>query len=71
MLGPAPTQGSQVMPASEPSSRDSAALVGWDAATSYLGFDGHSTRLYLRAAQEQVAQGRAVSRTIHKPRSTQ
>ncbi|TDB79497.1 ABC transporter permease [Micromonospora sp. KC721] len=45
---------------------DSAALVGWDAARSYLGFDGHPTRLYLRVAPTQVAAVRAVlGRTVN------
>ncbi|MFG1661467.1 ABC transporter permease [Micromonospora chersina] len=45
---------------------DSAALVGWDAARSYLDFDGHPTRLYLRAAPTQVAAVRAVlGRTVN------
>ncbi|SCG57753.1 putative ABC transport system permease protein [Micromonospora echinaurantiaca] len=45
---------------------DSAALVGWDAAQSYLGFDGHPTRLYVRAAPTEVATVRAVlGRTVN------
>ncbi|MEE6257835.1 ABC transporter permease [Plantactinospora sonchi] len=39
---------------------DSAALVGWRAAGTYLRFDGHPTRIYVRAAEEQVAAVRAV-----------
>jgi len=33
---------------------DSAALVGWDAARTYLGFDGSPTTLYVRAAPQHV-----------------
>lgn len=45
---------------------DSAALVGWGAAKTYLGFDGRPTRLYVRAAPTQVAAVRAVlGRTVN------
>ncbi|GAB2963455.1 ABC transporter permease [Micromonospora polyrhachis] len=45
---------------------DSAALVGWEAARSYLGFDGRPTRVYLRTAPTQVAAVRDVlGRTIN------
>lgn len=33
---------------------DSAALVGWPAAESYLDFDGHPTTIYTRSAESQV-----------------
>ncbi|MDN3356462.1 ABC transporter permease [Actinomadura sp. DC4] len=33
---------------------DRSALVGWDAATRYLGFDGHPTTLYERSKDEAV-----------------
>jgi putative ABC transport system permease protein len=33
---------------------DSAALVGWESARSYLGFDGHPSVVYVRAAESQV-----------------
>ncbi|MCT2585419.1 ABC transporter permease [Actinophytocola gossypii] len=33
---------------------DSAALVGWPAAESVLGFDGHPTTIYTRSAHDQV-----------------
>jgi putative ABC transport system permease protein len=33
---------------------DSSALVGWDAAESYLDFDGHPTAIYTRADESQV-----------------
>jgi len=39
---------------------DSAALVGWASATTYLGFDGHPTTIYVRAVESQVAAVRAV-----------
>lgn len=39
---------------------DSAALVGWPAARSYLKFDGRPTRVYIRTAESQVAAVRAV-----------
>jgi putative ABC transport system permease protein len=34
---------------------DSSALVGFQAARTYLGFDGHPSMIYLRAATSQVA----------------
>jgi putative ABC transport system permease protein len=34
---------------------DLSALVGWDAARSYLGFDGHPTTVYTRSVDAQVA----------------
>ncbi|MFV2018038.1 ABC transporter permease [Micromonospora sp. LOL_023] len=39
---------------------DSAALVGWQAAETYLGFDGHPTTVYARAVESQVAAVRMV-----------
>ena len=33
---------------------DSSALVGWEAAESYLDFDGHPTTIYTRADESQV-----------------
>ncbi|MEU5938989.1 ABC transporter permease [Micromonospora sp. NPDC047548] len=39
---------------------DSAALVGWPAARSYLQFDGRPTRVYVRTSESQVAAVRAV-----------
>ncbi|MFF2844721.1 ABC transporter permease [Streptomyces sp. NPDC058001] len=33
---------------------DSAALVGWQAAETYLGFDGHATTIYTRSAESSV-----------------
>ncbi|MFI9824380.1 ABC transporter permease [Streptomyces sp. NPDC052013] len=39
---------------------DSSALVGWPAAETYLGFDGHPTTVYLRAQDRQVTAVRDV-----------
>jgi putative ABC transport system permease protein len=39
---------------------DSAALVGWASATTYLGFDGHPTTIYVRAVESQVVAVRGV-----------
>jgi putative ABC transport system permease protein len=39
---------------------DSAALVGWSAATRYLSFDGHPTLLYVRSADAAVEAVRGV-----------
>ncbi|WP_067457962.1 ABC transporter permease [Actinomadura macra] len=44
---------------------DRSALVGWDAAEHYLGFDGHPTTIYERSADASVADVRAVlARTV-------
>ncbi|WP_405429088.1 ABC transporter permease [Micromonospora sp. NBC_00617] len=39
---------------------DTSALVGWSAATGYLGFDGHPTTVYTRAQESQVEAVRSV-----------
>ncbi len=39
---------------------DSAALIGWPAAGSTLGFDGHPTKIYTRSAERQVDSVREV-----------
>ncbi|SDL17140.1 putative ABC transport system permease protein [Glycomyces sambucus] len=39
---------------------DTAALVGWDAAAAYLGFDLHATEVYARAAESAVTEVQAV-----------
>ncbi|MEH0938208.1 ABC transporter permease [Micromonospora psammae] len=39
---------------------DASALVGWSAAATYLGFDGHPTTVYTRAREDQVEAVRAV-----------
>jgi len=46
---------------------DAAALVGWPAATTYLHFDGHPTRLYVRSAKASVEQVRAVLAATANP----
>lgn len=45
---------------------DRSALVGWDAARRYLGFDGHPTTIYERSADGAVADVRDVlARTVN------
>ena len=39
---------------------DSAALVGWASASTYLGFDGHPTTIYVRAVESRVTAVRGV-----------
>lgn len=39
---------------------DSAALVGWSAARTYLGFEGHPSTVYVRAQDSEVTAVRAV-----------
>ncbi len=39
---------------------DSAALIGWEAAKTYTGFDGHPTTVYARSAEKQIAAVRSV-----------
>ena len=39
---------------------DSSVLVGWAAASAYLGFDGHPTTVYTRSVDAQVEAVRAV-----------
>jgi putative ABC transport system permease protein len=39
---------------------DTAALVGWQAASTYLSFDGHPTTVYTRSADSQVEAVRSV-----------
>jgi putative ABC transport system permease protein len=39
---------------------DSAALVGWPAARTYLRFDGHPSTVYVRSEDSQIADVRAV-----------
>jgi putative ABC transport system permease protein len=46
---------------------DSAVLVGWQAAGTYLGFDGHPTTLYTRAVESQVEAVRAVLAATANP----
>jgi putative ABC transport system permease protein len=46
---------------------DSAVLVGWSAAGTYLGFDGHPTTLYTRAIESQVEAVRGVLAATANP----
>ncbi len=39
---------------------DSAALIGWEAAETYVGFDSHPTTVYARSVESQIAAVRAV-----------
>ncbi|WP_433210196.1 ABC transporter permease [Dactylosporangium sp. CS-047395] len=39
---------------------DASALIGWDAAAAYAGFDGHPTTVYTRARDDQVEAVQAV-----------
>lgn len=46
---------------------DLAALVGWEAAETYLGFDGHPTTVYTRSQDAYVEQVAAVLATTANP----
>ncbi|MEU0832240.1 ABC transporter permease [Streptomyces sp. NPDC005969] len=46
---------------------DSSALVGWQAAETYLGFDGHPSTVYVRARDDQVAAVRGVLAATANP----
>ncbi|MBU2669514.1 ABC transporter permease [Actinoplanes bogorensis] len=48
---------------------DQSVLVGWDAATSYLGFDGHPTTVYTRSADAFVEAVRGVLARTANPSS--
>lgn len=48
---------------------DSAALVGWPAAESYLDFDGHPTTVYTRTADASVEAVRAVLAATANPQA--
>ncbi|SDS72377.1 ABC transporter permease [Actinoplanes derwentensis] len=51
---------------------DRSVLVGWNAARSELGFDGHPTVLYLQAEEDQIEAVRAVlAESIHPERPGQ
>jgi len=50
---------------------DAAALVGWDAARSYLRFDGHPTTVYVRAVESQVAAVQSVLGRTANPQAPQ
>ncbi|MEU8423414.1 ABC transporter permease [Micromonospora sp. NPDC048835] len=46
---------------------DTSALIGWPAATEYLGFDGHPTTVYTRAREAQVEAVRSVLAATTNP----
>ncbi|RSM52253.1 ABC transporter permease [Amycolatopsis sp. WAC 01376] len=48
---------------------DTAALVGWQAAESYLDFDGHPTTVYTRASDESVEAMRGVLAATANPQA--
>ncbi|MEV5575418.1 ABC transporter permease [Spirillospora sp. NPDC052269] len=48
---------------------DRSALVGWDAAARYLGFDGHPTTIYERSSDTSVQDVRAVLPRTINPRN--
>jgi putative ABC transport system permease protein len=48
---------------------DAAVLIGWPAATTYLGFDGHPTTVYTRSVESQVEAVRAVLAPTANPES--
>jgi putative ABC transport system permease protein len=48
---------------------DSAALVGWDVAAARLGFDGHPTTVYTRAAKDSVESVRNLLAATANPQS--
>jgi putative ABC transport system permease protein len=48
---------------------DSAALIGWPAAQSYLDFDGHPTTVYTRSTDSAVEAVRAVLAATANPQS--
>jgi putative ABC transport system permease protein len=48
---------------------DSSALVGFDAAVRYLGFDGHPTTIYVRSQTSQVAAVQSVLAYTANPES--
>jgi putative ABC transport system permease protein len=48
---------------------DSSVLVGWSAAATYLGFDGHPTTVYTRSLDAQVEAVRAVLAATANPQN--
>lgn len=48
---------------------DSSALVGWNAAVSRLGFDGHATTVYTRASKDAVERVRDLLAATANPES--
>jgi ABC-type antimicrobial peptide transport system permease subunit len=48
---------------------DSAVLIGWSAAMSYLDFDGHATTIYTRSVESQVESVRSILAATANPES--
>jgi putative ABC transport system permease protein len=48
---------------------DSSALIGWEAAATYVGFDGHPTTVYTRSKDASVEAVRAVLAATANPES--
>ncbi len=48
---------------------DSTALIGWPAAETYLGFDGHPTTVYTRSDDDQVEAVRSVLAATANPQN--
>jgi putative ABC transport system permease protein len=48
---------------------DTSVIMGWPAATTYLGFDGHPTTIYTRSVESQVEAVRAVLGATADPSS--
>jgi len=48
---------------------DSAVLIGWPAAKSYLSFDGHATTIYTRSMESQVENVQAILAATANPES--
>jgi putative ABC transport system permease protein len=48
---------------------DTAAMVGWESARSYLDFDGHPSTIYVRAVESQVGAVRSVLGRTANPRA--
>jgi len=46
---------------------DSAVLIGWPAAETYLGFDGHATTIYTRSVESQVENVHAILAATANP----
>ncbi|WIM97577.1 ABC transporter permease [Actinoplanes oblitus] len=48
---------------------DDAVLIGWDAAKTYLSFDGHATTVYTRSVEARVEAVRAVLAATANPKN--
>lgn len=46
---------------------DTSALIGWDAAAAYLGFDGHATTVYTRTLDDAVEAVRSILAATANP----